>query len=93
MTTTTYTIHAAYDHAIVETANPSNLQETVAQFVAKASTNQGKRFYVHNGLGVVAAVLVRNFKAFDVLRDDYMAFDAKAREQRTEAGIANDDRT
>lgn len=89
--TTTYSFHRAYDHSIVCLANPVNLQG-VAQDLAKDTSNHGKRIYVHNGLGVVAALLVKPHGAFDVLRDDYLQFDYIARDKRTAYGLTNDER-
>lgn len=88
--TTTYSFHRAYDHAIVDTADPVNLQRR-AQALAGVSANHGKRFYVHNGRGVVAALLVKPHGAFDLLRDDYLRFDGVARYKRTAFGLANDE--
>jgi hypothetical protein len=89
MTLTTYSIHRAYDHAVVVTASGINLQ-TRAQALSEEPANHGKRFYVHNGKGVVAAMLVKPHGAFDLLRDDYLQFNQKARDLRTALGLAND---
>ena len=61
---------------------PVNLQLR-AQSLARLTANHGKRFYVHNGRGVVAALLVKPHGALDVLRDDYLQFDGRARDERT----------
>lgn len=92
MTATTYTIHAAYDHSIAATGTPSDLQDVIASVAARSGEEGTRRFYVHNGTGVVGAFLARNGIGRDILRDDYMAFDAKAREAREAAGHANDPR-
>ncbi len=89
MTLTTYSIHRAYDHVVVVTASGINLQ-TRAQALTEEAANHGKRFYVHNGKGVVAAMLVKPHGAFDLLRDDYLQFNPKAREHRAALGLAND---
>ncbi|KPQ16710.1 MAG: hypothetical protein HLUCCO18_07610 [Rhodobacteraceae bacterium HLUCCO18] len=89
MTATTYSFHRAYDHAVVEVADPVNLQLR-AQSLARLTANHGKRFYVHNGRGVVAALLVKPHGALDVLRDDYLQFDGRARDERTAFGLIND---
>ena len=88
--TTVYTFHAAYDHSVLYLADPSNLQE-VAQKLPLTESLHGKRVYVHNGKGVVAALLVKPHGAFDILRDDYLQFDGKARDKRAEMGAPNDD--
>lgn len=90
--TTTYTFHRADDHTILETAYPTNLQLR-AQSVAVALRNQGTvRIYVHNGRGVVAALLCRAGAAHDILRDDYMGdtIDDAARWTRAHYGLTND---
>lgn len=86
---TTYSIHRAYDHSVVVTASGINLQ-TRAQALTEDAANHGKRFYVHNGKGVVAAMLVKPNGAFDLLRDDYLQFNQKARDLRAALGLAND---
>lgn len=86
---TTYSIHRAYDHSIAMTASGVNLQSR-AQALAEDAANHGRRFYVHNGNGVVAAMLVKPQGAFDILRDDYRQFDAKARAVRADANLSND---
>lgn len=89
--TTVYTFHRAEDHAILATAEPSNLQ-TVAATVAASLADNGetRRAYVHNGRGVIAAGLCRQGRWNDILRDDYMGFALKARLKRAEAGLPND---
>jgi hypothetical protein len=94
MTITTYTFHRAYDHAILATAEPRNLQ-TVAATIATAisrenDTGASRRVYIHNGRGVIGAGLCRAGRWTDILRDDYRQFDAKARTVRDAAGYAND---
>ncbi|WP_422002361.1 hypothetical protein [Roseovarius mucosus] len=89
MALTTYSIHRAYDHSVVVTASGINLQ-TRAQALTEDAANHGKRFYVHNGKGVVAAMLVKPHGAFDLLRDDYLQFNQKARDLRAALGLAND---
>lgn len=90
---TTYTFHRADDHAILETADPANLQLR-AQAVAAVLRDQGTvRVYVHNGRGVVAALLCRGGAAHDILRDDFMRCDGAARRTRERRGLANDEVT
>lgn len=89
MALTTYSIHRAYDHSIIVTASGINLQ-TRAQALSEDPANHGKRFYVHNGKGVVAAMLVKPTGAFDLLRDDYLKFNEPARTARAAQGLAND---
>lgn len=86
---TTYSIHRAFDHTIAVTASGVNLQSR-AQALAEDAANHGMRFYVHNGKGVVAAMLVKPQGTFDILRDDYRKFDAKARALRADANLPND---
>lgn len=86
---TTYSIHSAYDHSIVATASGVTLRR-IAQEVAQEWTRDSDatlRFYVHNGKGVVAAMMARNGTAHDTLRDDYMRFAAKAAAKRAAAGL------
>lgn len=88
--TTTYSFHRASDHAIIDIAHPGNLQ-LKAQAVAGALRHQGTvRIYVHNGRGVVAALLCRDGLAHDILREDYMSFDGAARWTRDHYGLTND---
>lgn len=87
--TTIYSFHRAYDHSIAEVADPINLQAR-AQSLCKLQGNHGARFYVHNGRGVVAALLVKPHGVFDLLREDYMIFDGAARTERTAFGLTND---
>ena len=88
--TTTYSFHRASDHAIIDIARPDNLQ-LKAQTVAAALRHQGTvRIYVHNGRGVVAALICRDGVAHDILRDDYMGFDGTARWTRDHYGLTND---
>ena len=87
---TTYTFHRADDHAILDTAEPANLQLR-AQTVAAALRDLGTvRVYVHNGRGVVAALLCRDGAVHDILRDDFMRCDGAARRTRERRGLAND---
>jgi hypothetical protein len=87
---TTYSFHRADDHSILDTANPVNLQH-VAQNVASRLRPQGTvRLYVHNGKGVVAALLCRAGAAHDILRDDFMRCDDAARWTRDHYGLTND---
>lgn len=88
--TTTYSFHRAYDHAIVELADPTNLQAR-AGGLCQLQGNHGARFYVHNGRGVVAALLVKPHGVFDLFREDYLQFDGAARRERTAFGLSNDE--
>lgn len=92
--TTIYTFHRAEDHAILATAEPGNVQQ-VAALVARsianypaASTQHGRtrRAYVHNGKGIVAAGLCRSGAWHDILRDDFMQCEPKARTARIAEG-------
>lgn len=62
----TYSIHRAYDHSIAVTASGVNLQSR-AQALADDAANHGHRFYVHNGKGAVAAMLVKPHGAFQLI--------------------------
>ena len=85
---TTYTFHRAADHGIIATAHPDTLQ-AVAQNVAASLLGQGTvRVYVHNGRGVVGALLCRGGAAHDILRDDYMQFAGAALRNRENGGVA-----
>lgn len=96
MTGTIYSIHRASDHAIIETATPHNLQQIAAHIARRIHAGlpdadlKTTRLYVHNGLGVVAAGLCRQQLWHDTLRENYMAFDDKARAARDAAGLPND---
>lgn len=94
MSTTVYTFHVAYDHAIIAAfecdPNTPNALAYWAEQQAKGDAvlvGQTTRYYVHNGVGVIAAFLTRNGKATQILRDDYRKFDAQARQLRIEAGF------
>jgi hypothetical protein len=99
MTGTIYTIHSANDHSILETATPGDLQAKAANVAARIGRglpdgqNRTWRVYVHNGRGVVAAGLCRDGLWHDILRDDYMAFEPKARALRVAAGFPVDEVT
>lgn len=93
MSSTTYSIHAAYDHSIVATATPADLQQVV-QSVAQDRTRDSdatQRFYVHNGRGVIGAFIARNGTAYDTLRDNYVGFNFTARARREDAALPNDE--
>lgn len=95
MTATVYTFHAAYDHSIVaafELDNEAFARHAMDQASLDNEKQDGKtrRYYVHNGRGVIAAFLTRNNVATQILRDDYMKFSAKAKELRAEAELPND---
>lgn len=93
MTTTIYSFHRAEDHAILEIAEPGNLQSVaanVARSISRADGSQTRRAYVHNGRGIVAAGLCRAGIWHDTLRENYASFDKAARAERTAAGYPND---
>lgn len=95
MTTTFYSFHRAEDHAIRATAEPGNLQAVAAQVarsMTSGTTDETRRVYVHNGLGVVAAGLCRAGIWHDILRDDYRQFDEQARAERAAYGLPNDEK-
>lgn len=93
---TTYSFHLAADHTIIETADPVTLQAKAANVAARIhrglpdAERKTTRLYIHNGRGIVSAGLCRQGQWHDVLRDDYMGFDPRAREARTVAGLPND---
>lgn len=93
MSGTVYTFHRVEDHAIRAIAEPANLQEVagrIARSVTSGTTDETRRIYVHNGLGVVAAGLCRAGAWHDILHADYRQFDAKARAEREAQGYPND---
>lgn len=86
--TTTYTAHDARDHSVVATFGINDDTVEVLTKVAEAFKDQGtRRFYIHNGAGVVSALLARDGKMTQILRDDYIQFSAKGRNARAECGI------
>lgn len=86
MTATVYTFHAAYDHSIVaafefEADAITHHARQQALLDAESGSNT-RRYYIHNGVGIVAAFMTRNGEAHQILRDDYMQFKGKADEAR-----------
>lgn len=82
---TCYTIHDALTHAIVKTATPtgSNLKMAAEEIAAVVADNSKTcRFYVHNGLGVIAAFATYGRNASQIDRQKYLAFDDEARAAR-----------
>ena len=94
MNATIYTFHRVEDHRIMATAEPHNLQHVAAHLadLATGSGDETRRFYIHNGRGVVGAGLCRHGQWHDILRDDYRQFDTNARADRTAMGYDNDER-
>lgn len=92
MAKTVYSFHRAEDHAIRGTADPATLKETAAQIARSTTSGDDKtrRFYIHNGRGIVGAGLCRNGTWHDTLRENYAPFEAAARSQRTTYGLLND---
>ena len=94
MTTTTYSIHRAYDHSIAATFGIDDDMAKAAISIAEADYaahgDKTIRYYLHNGRGVVAAFMTRQGAAHQVLRDDYLQFSDKAKAKRTEAVLFND---
>lgn len=89
--TTIYTIHRAKDHHLVVATGDAAALPALAEETARTWATTGThRFYVHNGKGVVSAFLTRGGEAHEILRHDYVGFDAQARAARTALGIAND---
>lgn len=92
MAGTIYTIHTAHDHSILDTAEPGNLQAKAAHIAARIHRGlpdadlKRTRVYVHNGRAIIAAGLCRDGLWHDILRDDYMQFEPKARALRIAAG-------
>lgn len=90
---TTYTFHDARDHSIVaQTSDVAVTSDTsfpaVCKNIAERFKDQGtRRFYVHNGSGVVAALMTRDGNPTQVLHQDYRGFSAKAITARSECGI------
>ncbi len=89
---TTYTFHRAYDHGIVSNFEYS---EDCMKVNAEAQALYDKdflppatrRYYVHNGVGVIAAFLTRNGVATQILVDDYRQFKAAGLQARLEAEV------
>lgn len=94
MANTVYTIHAAANHVIVAVyefeGNVGIDHAYPARQVAMDQTDgKTRRFYLHNGVGVIAAFMVRNGEAHEILRNDYVQFGDRAKEIRAAAGHAN----
>lgn len=90
MTQTIYTIHAAFDHRIVKTFTVQDDPTEVATILADEDNIgevETRRYYVHNGLGVVSAFYTRKGGAFQILRDDYMKFKDAGSRERAKANI------
>lgn len=92
MKTTIYTFHSAHDHSIVAAIQYDGhtlARHVLAQAAYDAEQQDGKtrRYYVHNGAGVVAAFMTRGGKADQILHDDYRRFSDEAVKLRTEAEI------
>lgn len=92
MNTTVYTFHSAHDHAIVaaiEEDGHTLARHALAQAANDSEQRDGKtrRYYVHNGVGVVAAFMTRNGSARQILHDDYRQFAAQAIKLRAEAEL------
>jgi len=84
----TYSIHNAYDHSIVRSFEVDQDTTAISLSIAQDFEGEGTcRFYVHNGVGVVAAIMTRDGMARQIMRDDYMKFSAKALEARNQAGV------
>lgn len=92
MTATTYTIHDARNHEVVAKAYTGTLATVAKTLATQVDALTTRRFYVHNGVGIVAAFLTRNGDAHEILRDDFMKFDTPARAAREAAGFENFDR-
>lgn len=85
---TTYTYHDCRDHAVVAQVKLGASMAETAENVAKSFEAQGtRRFYVHNGIGVIAAFLTRDGFAHQILRDDYLQFKGKGNVARAEIGL------
>lgn len=89
MTVTVYTIHAAYNHRVAMTFKVGDDMAQMCRDLARDACDhkQTVRFYVDNGVGVIAAFLCRNGEAHPVLRDDYLKFHGAAVAARSEHGI------
>lgn len=91
MASTTYTIHSARNHDIVTTMEGSTQDTFSAAFERVAAQGDfalgTHRFYVHNGVGVIAAMMMRDGHARQILRDDYMQFGSAGAEKRALAKI------
>lgn len=92
MSATIYTFHSAYDHSIVAAIQEDGhtlARHALGQAANDAEKQDGKtrRYYVHNGVGVVAAFITRSGKASQILHDDYRRFSDEAMKLRAEAEI------
>lgn len=92
LNTTIYTFHSAHNHSIVAAIQEDGhtlARHALAQAANDAEKQDGKtrRYYVHNGTGVVAAFMTRGGKASQILHDDYRRFSDEAVKLRTEAEI------
>lgn len=93
MVNTVYTIHSARDNRIVAVyefeGNKGIDHARQAMQVAMDHENGTHRFYIHNGLGIIAAFLTRGGSAHEVRRDDYMRLRDAASNARAVAGHHN----
>lgn len=87
---TIYTIHAAYDHSIVKTFEVNDDTAAISIELAEAHNDgEARRYYISNGVGVIAALRTRDGLAHQIRRDDYMKFQPQAAANRAAAGIPN----
>lgn len=87
-----YTFHSAYDHSIVAAVSYDG--HSLARHAVDQARNDAekqdkltRRYYVHNGSGVVAAFMTRGGNAQQILHDDYRKFSEEATRRRTEADL------
>lgn len=86
-----YSFHRAEDHTILAISQAGNIHEVAAK-VARSlngAADETRRVYVHNGMRIAAAGLCRKGVWHDAMRDDYAAFEAKARAERNRDGLPN----
>lgn len=83
---TTYTYHAAADHQVKVAFGLDRSMADTATELARADLDAAggktRRYYVHNGTGVIAAFLTRNGSAHQIMRQDYLDFSDQAKQAR-----------
>ncbi len=87
----TYTFHSADDHEILAKADLRNMQKVLAK-IAGSLTRHGapRSVYVHNGGGVVGAVIIESGIWTETSPDDYHQFATRAAEKRLASGITEE---
>lgn len=86
---TVYSFHDVRDHSIIATCTPSGLQK---QAKAIEPAKSSRVYYIHNGKGIVGALMVNpTGSRLELMREDYVQHDDAARAKRDEVeGLEND---